>query len=360
MSGGPRTINAPASVLQDLPQVSALLEASSAERPLLLVGRSRALREIRSSIATAAPTSVPVLITGETGTGKEVVARTLHAMSPRAHGPFVAVNCAALPETLLESELFGHERGAFTGAWTQRPGYFELAHEGTILLDELAAMPMSLQPKLLRALEMGAVRRVGGNREIKIDVRVLGTMNTSPKVAVQTGRVREDLYYRLNVFSVALPPLQERLEDIPLLVETFIAEFNLKYAKRVRGADRDALDLLLAQAWPGNVRQLRNSVEWAVMVCEGDVVTPSCLPLVTPGPPELDDVAPPDGDGEWLSVPVGTRLRDCERELILRTVKWANQNKTRAAKTLRISAKTLHDKLRRYAATTALERRAPG
>jgi DNA-binding NtrC family response regulator len=336
------------------------LDVSRPERPVALVGASRALREIRSTIATAAPTSVPVLITGETGTGKEVVARTLHAMSPRAHGPLVAVNCAALPESLLESELFGHERGAFTGAWTRRPGCFEMAHDGTILLDELTAMPASLQPKLLRVLEMGVVRRVGGTREVKIDVRVLATLNTSAKTAVKRGLVREDLYYRLNVFSVALPPLHERRDDIPLLVEAFIAEFNTKYAKRVHGADRQTLAVLSAQRWPGNVRQLRNSVEWAVLTCEGNVITPGCLPVAMPAPSDASDVAPPGEAGEWLSVPVGTRLQDCERELILRTVTWAKQNKTRAAKTLRISAKTLHDKLRRYAAVTAVERRSPG
>jgi DNA-binding NtrC family response regulator len=334
----------------------ATLEAFRPEPPPALVGRSRALREIRSTIATAAPTSVPVLITGETGSGKEVAARVLHAASPRAAGPFVAVNCAALPETLLESELFGHERGAFTGAWTRRPGCFEMAHEGTILLDELAAMPVSLQPKLLRVLEMGVVRRVGGGQEVKTDVRVLATMNMDPKLAVQTGLVREDLYYRLNVFAVSMPPLRERREDIPLLVETFIAESGLKYGKRVRGADRAALDMLVAQAWPGNIRQLRNNVEWAVLACEGDVVTSACLPPVVPAMPDIEHAAPPGGASEWLSVPVGTRLRDCERELILRTVTWAKQNKTRAAKTLQISTKTLHDKLRRYAAVEAIER----
>jgi DNA-binding NtrC family response regulator len=341
-----------------MPAHGSVLEASLPERPVALVGGSRALREIRSAIATAAPTSVPVLITGETGTGKEVVARTLHARSGRAHGPFVAVNCAALPESLLESELFGHERGAFTGAWTRRPGCFEMANDGTILLDELAAMPVSLQPKLLRVLEMGAVRRVGGNREVKIDVRVLATMNRSAKEAVKQGLVREDLYYRLNVFSIALPPLHDRRDDIPLLVETFIDEFNMKYAKCIQGADRETLGILSGQAWPGNVRQLRNSVEWAVLTCQRSVITPGCLPVVTPEPPGAGDGASPGDAGDWLSVAVGTRLKDCERELILRTLTWANQNKTRAAKTLRISAKTLHDKLRRYAAVTALERRS--
>jgi DNA-binding NtrC family response regulator len=325
-----------------------------------LVGRSRALQGIRSAIASAAPTSAPVLIFGETGTGKEVVARTLHAMSPRAAGPFVAVNCAALPDALLESELFGHERGAFTGAWAERQGCFELADGGTILLDELAAMPPSLQPKLLRVLETGVIRRVGGTREIPMDVRVLATMNTNPAVAVGTGLVREDLYYRLNVLSLALAPLRERREDIPLLVEAFIAEFNQKYAKRVVRADCNALDILSAQVWPGNVRQLRNSIEWAVLACEGDVVTPDCLPPAIAPVPGIHHVSESGDDGEWLSVPLGTRLQDCERELILRTVSWANQNKTRAAKTLRISAKTLHDKLRRYgAATTPAKGQAP-
>jgi DNA-binding NtrC family response regulator len=342
-----------------MPDPDAPLRTPTPEHALPLIGRSRALQEIRRAIATAAPTSVPVLIIGETGTGKEIVARTLHTMSPRAAGPFVAVNCAALPDALLESELFGHERGAFTGAWAQRQGCFELAHGGTILLDEMAAMPPSLQPKLLRVLETGVVRRVGGTREIKIDVRVLATLNTSPEVAVTKGLVREDLYYRLNVFSLVLPPLQERRDDIPLLVETFIAEFNQKYAKRVGSVDRNALDILSAQAWPGNVRQLRNSIEWAVLRCKGEVVTPGCLALATPAAAGIHWVSAPGGEAEWLSVPVGTRLQDCERELILRTVSWTNENKSRAARTVRISAKTLHEKLRRYAAVS-LEPRSPG
>jgi len=321
-----------------------------------LIGRSRAIRKVRSLIGTAAPTAVPVLISGQTGTGKEVAARSLHALSPRAEAPFIALNCAALPDALLESELFGHERGAFTGAWSERQGCFEQAHGGTILLDEMAAMPPALQPKLLRVLETGALRRLGGTREIAVDVRVLATVNMSPEAAVRRGLVREDLYYRLAVFSLELPPLQDRRDDIPLLAEAFIAEFNEKYAKRVLGLDRDALAILSAQPWPGNVRQLRNSIELAVMTCPERVITPGCLPLAVAAEADIHHVSAPGDDAGWLTVPVGTRLRDCERELILRTVKWTNHNKSQAARTLRISAKTLHEKLRRYASVrTAID-----
>jgi DNA-binding NtrC family response regulator len=310
-----------------------------------LVGTSRAMQEVHRLIELAAPTPAPVLITGESGTGKELVARTLHELSPRSRGPFVAVNCAAIPDTLLESEIFGHERGAFTGALERRLGCFELAHEGTIFLDEIAEMSVALQAKFLRILEDGMVRRLGGKVEIKVDVRVLAATNKDPAQAIRSGSFREDLYYRLNVVSLAMPPLRERREDIPLLIEAFLEEFNAKYDKQITSVDQGALDLLMAHPWPGNVRELRNSIERAAIVCEGTLITPAHLP-VHPAPRAA--VAAPAGASS-VAFTVGTSLDDAERVLILKTLAAAGNNKTQAAHTLGISLKTLHNKLRRYA-----------
>ena len=236
------------------------------------------MQEVHRLIEQAAATPAPVLIHGETGTGKELVARTLHELSARASGPFVAVNCAAMPETLLESEIFGHERGAFTDARDRREGCFELAHGGTLLLDEVAEMQPGTQAKFLRVLEEGAFRRLGGKTEITVDVRVVAATNKDPVTAVKDGAFREDLYYRLNVFTLAVPPLRQRVEDIPLLVTGFIEEFNAKYDKRITGVDDATLEILMSHAWPGNVRELRNVVERAFIACEGDVIVPR-LPL---------------------------------------------------------------------------------
>jgi hypothetical protein len=239
-----------------------------------LIGRSAPMQEVHRLIEQAAATSAPVLIHGETGTGKELVARTLHELSARAGGPFVAVNCAAMPETLLESEIFGHERGAFTDARDRREGCFELAHGGTLLLDEVAEMQPGIQAKFLRVLEEGSFRRLGGKSEIKVDVRVVAH-HKDPIAAVKEGAFREDLYYRLNVFTLSVPPLRQRVEDIPLIVTGFIEEFNGKYDKRITGADDATLKILMAHAWPGNVRELRNVVERTFIACEGDVY-PHC------------------------------------------------------------------------------------
>jgi DNA-binding NtrC family response regulator len=308
-----------------------------------LIGRSKAMQEVLHLIDLAAPTSASVLITGETGTGKELAARTLHELSPRAKGPFVAVNCSAIPETLLESEIFGHERGAFTGALERRTGCFELAHGGTLLLDEIAEMSPATQSKFLRILQEGTLRRVGGRSEIKVDVRVLAATNKDPLSAIREGRLREDLYYRLNVFSIALPPLRDRADDIPLLIDAFIEEFNTRYDKHVKAADDATLKLLTAHPWPGNVRELRNTIERAVIACDGELVTPNHLPPV-PAPPSRTRSDEPGS----VTVPLGLPLRDVEKELILRTLASANNNKTRAAEILGISLKTLHNKLHRY------------
>src|SRR5215468_11178022 len=308
-----------------------------------LLGTSRSMQEIYHLIEVAAPTNAPVLISGESGTGKELVARTLHELSPRGKQPFVAVNCSAIPETLLESELFGHEKGAFTGALERRAGYFELAEAGTIFLDEITEMSPALQAKYLRTLQDGMVRRLGAKSEVRIDVRIIAATNRDALLAVKDGSLREDLYYRLNVLNIALPPLRQRVEDIPLLVEAFIGEFNEKYGKEVKAADEASLRLLQQHPWPGNVRELRNTVERAVVQCEGERIVASCLPFTPPAPA-------PSERADQVVLPIGTTLDAAERELILRTLEANKRNKTRAAEVLGVTPKTLHNKLHRYAA----------
>ncbi|HET7874135.1 MAG TPA: sigma-54 dependent transcriptional regulator [Methylomirabilota bacterium] len=309
-----------------------------------LVGTSAPMQEVYRLIELAAPTPASILISGESGTGKELAARTLHELSPRAAGPFVAVNCAAIPETLLESEIFGHEKGAFTGALERRPGCFELAHQGTLFLDEIAEMAPGTQAKFLRILEGSPVRRLGGKVEIAVDVRVIAATNRDPLKAIQEGRLREDLYYRLNVVSLALPPLRERREDIPLLIQAFIEEFNAKYDKRLRSVDEAALQMLMAQPWPGNVRELRNTLERALIGCDGDLITPAQL---TPAPARAPAVETAGGANE-ITFSIGTSLDEVEKGLILRTLAALGNNKTRTAEMLGISLKTLHNKLKAY------------
>jgi DNA-binding NtrC family response regulator len=309
-----------------------------------LIGRSAPMQEVHRLIEQAAATPAPVLIHGETGTGKELVARTLHELSARASGPFVAVNCAAMPETLLESEIFGHERGAFTDARDRREGCFELAHGGTLLLDEVAEMAPGTQAKFLRVLEEGSFRRLGGKVEINVDVRVVAATNKDPVTAMKDGELREDLYYRLNVFTLAVPALRQRIEDIPLLVTGFIEEFNGKYDKRITGVDDATLKLLMSHAWPGNVRELRNVVERAFIACEGDVITAKVLPGTSPVAP----VASWSGDADVVTAPIGLPLREVEKQFVLRTLAAENNNKTRAADRLGISTKTLHNMLQRW------------
>ena len=301
------------------------------------------MQEVHRLIEQAAATPAPVLIHGETGTGKELVARTIHELSPRTTFPFVAINCAAIPETLLESEIFGHEKGAFTGALERRPGCFELAHEGTIFLDEIAEMNPGTQAKFLRILQDSTVRRLGGKTEIKVDVRVLAATNKDPVKAIQEGTFREDLYYRLNVVSLVMPPLRERREDIPALVQAFLEEFNARYDKHIRSLDEGVLSGLIAQSWPGNVRELRNTLERAIIVCEGDTI----LPKHIPPKPSLRAADPADGP-DSVSFRVGTSLEDAEKALIIKTLAANGNNKTRAADVLGISLKTLHNKLKAY------------
>jgi transcriptional regulator with PAS, ATPase and Fis domain len=262
----------------------------------------------------------------------------------------VAINCAAIPETLLESEIFGHERGAFTGAATRRAGCFELADGGTLLLDEVAEMAPATQVKFLRVLQEGRFRRLGGTAEVTVDVRVIAATNQDPLRAVRAGALREDLYYRLNVFTIALPPLRERLADLDELTRALLTELNERHQRQVRGLDDGARTVLRGYGWPGNVRELRNVLERAVIVCGDDLIRPEHLPAPPRSPasaPVAVDAA--DADGA-IQVPIGTTVDEAERQLILRTLTHTGNNKTRAAEILGISLKTLHNKLHRYRA----------
>ncbi len=321
-----------------------------------LVAGAPAMLEITRQLELVAPTDATVLVAGESGTGKELVARTVHEHSPRRRGPFVALNCAAIPETLLESEIFGHEKGAFTGAAARRQGCFELADGGTLFLDEVAEMQPAIQVKFLRVLQEGRFRRVGGNAELTVDVRIVAATNRDPAKAVQEGALREDLYYRLNVFTISLPPLRERIEDLGELIATFLPEFNERHQRAIRGVDESALALLRAYGWPGNVRELRNVIERAVIMCPGDLVGVEHLPAPpaagsAAGPSALSAVsAVPEPSESDLRLAVGTTVDEAERQLILRTLQHTGNNKTRAAEILGISLKTLHNKLHRYSA----------
>jgi len=307
-----------------------------------LVGNSESIRKIYTLIEQVAPSSASVLITGESGTGKELVARTLHKMSPRRDRPFVAINCSAIPETLMESELFGHEKGSFTGAATRRQGCFELADTGTLLLDEIGEMPPLLQAKLLRVIEERAVRRLGSRKEIEVDVRLLAATNRHPQQAVDEGKLRSDLLYRLNVFSIHLPSLGERKEDLPLLAQHLVKQLAEKHGRPARFMSTSALQALQFHAWPGNVRELRNVIERAVIICSGEQIERHHF---APYPIEQRERLRSE---DTLTVPVGTPLEEVERQMIMRTLQKTKNNKTRAAELLGISLKTLHNKLNLY------------
>ncbi len=323
-----------------------------------LIGASRPMREIYQLLEQAAPTSASVLITGESGTGKELVAQTLHQLSPRAARPFVPINCAAIPEALLESELFGHEKGAFTGAIGRRQGSFELADRGTIFLDEIAEMNPALQAKLLRVLQERTVRPVGGDRDRPIDIRVIAATNIEPMEAVRQGKLREDLFYRLNVFAVHLPPLRDRLDDVPLLSQAFIQQFAKEQQKTVVEVDPAAMAALQAHRWPGNVRELRNVLERAVIITRGRAITTADLPFDTKAIPTAPAAAAAPAPSAPSSPPApsappalfaGLTVDEAERQLIAITLAHTGGNKTKAAQMLGISLKTLHNKLAREA-----------
>ena len=305
-----------------------------------LVGRSRSIRELHALIQLVASSDASVIITGESGTGKEVVAHAIHNLSNRRDKSFVALNAAAMPEGLIESELFGHEQGAFTGASRARPGAFELANNGTLFLDEIAEMPVALQPKLLRILEDRHARRLGGSREIPFDVRVLAATNRPVAAAVRDGTLREDLYYRLNVFELALAPLRERTEDIALLTRHFLREFSEKHSIPVEGVSDATHALLEAYSWPGNVRELRNVIERAVIVARSGWIEPRHLS------PHMQSLQA--GSASTIQLPVGTTLAEAERQLIMRTLERTGQNKAEAARQLGLDVKTIRNRLRGY------------
>src|SRR5579871_4103969 len=312
-----------------------------------LSGSSRKMQEIFRLIEMVAPSTASVLITGASGTGKELVARTIHDLSPRKDRPFVAINCAAIPETLMESEIFGHEKGAFTGAMERRVGCFELAEGGTLLLDEIGEMPVATQDKLLRVLEDRKLRRLGSKIETTVDVRVLAATNKVPEEAVASGQLRNDLYYRLNVFNIHMPPLREHKEDLPDLVQSLLGDMNGKHSRNVAGISDAVMNLFQGYSWPGNVRELRNTLERAVIVCESSVIETKHLPPGFGHAPARTAAADPNA----LHLGVGTTVEEAERQLIMKTLESTNNNKTRAAEILGISLKTLHNKLKEYGAT---------
>jgi DNA-binding NtrC family response regulator len=304
-----------------------------------LVGESAQMHRVMAFIEQVAPSDASVILLGESGSGKEIVARTIHEMSPRQHGPYVAINCAALPENLMESELFGHERGAFTGADRRREGCFELAKGGTLLLDEITEMKVELQAKLLRVLEEQKVRRVGGTTEVALDVRVLAASNRDLESSIREGKLREDLYYRLNVFTLELPPLRDRREDIVHLTQHFLREFAQSNGKSPSSVDNECLEVLKSYHWPGNVRELRNVIQRATVVAKGPLITTADLP------PEVTrrNEAKPGYEPK-----VGSSLYDVERDLIFKTLESVGGNKARTAEILGISLKTLYNRLEKY------------
>jgi DNA-binding NtrC family response regulator len=309
-----------------------------------LRGTSKKMQEIFRLIELVAPSTASVLITGASGTGKELVARTIHQLSPRKDRPFVAINCAAIPETLIESEIFGHEKGAFTGALERRTGCFELAEGGTILLDEIGEMPVATQAKLLRVLEDHKLRRLGSKVETSVDVRVLAATNKVPDDAVASGELRSDLYYRLNVFNVHMPPLREHKEDIPDLVQLLLSEMSAKHNRKVSAVSEAVMNLFTNYTWPGNVRELRNTIERSIIVCDSGIVETKHLPPGF-GHAILRTSA---HDPDAIRLGVGTTVEEAEKMLILKTLESTSNNKTKAAEILGISLKTLHNKLKEY------------
>jgi DNA-binding NtrC family response regulator len=301
-----------------------------------IIGRNEKMLKIFELIEHIAPYDSSVLIIGESGTGKELIANAIHYKSPRASLPFVKVSCASLSEGIIESELFGHEKGSFTGAIASRKGRFELAHPGTLFLDEVEDIPLSTQIKLLRVLQEGEFERVGGNKTIRVDIRIIAASNRDLQEAVKNGVFREDLYYRLNVVNIKLPPLRERKEDLPFLVNFFIDKFNQKYKMKVKGLSQRAMNLLTDYEWRGNVRELENTIE-SIMVIHGAEVID--LPHL---PPEIREYKEKP---ELISIKIGTRLEEVEKELLVQTLKATKGNKRRAAELLGINVRTIHRKM---------------
>jgi two-component system response regulator HydG len=312
-----------------------------------IIGKSQPMKELIEMVAMVAPSEATALITGESGTGKELIARSIHYNSSRKEGPLVTVNCAALTETLLESELFGHEKGAFTGADRRREGRFMQANKGTIFLDEIGEMSSVMQAKLLRVIQDREIQRVGSDFTLKVDVRILAATNRELQEDVSAGKFREDLYYRLNVVTIRVPPLRERVEDIPLLAQHFLETYARKNKKRIKGFTPLAMDMFLKYDWPGNVRELENAMERAVILGPGDYITEKELPLsITKAYPHAEEIdRPPTVDREPQS------LEEAEKEAVLTALEAAGGNKSETARVLGITRKTLHKKLQKYGVT---------
>lgn len=306
-----------------------------------ILGQSEEMEAVRQMVKQIAATDAGILITGESGTGKEVVARAIHAYSDRAEGPFVAVNCGAIPENLLESELFGYEKGAFTGATARKSGRFELAHKGTLFLDEIGELPLAMQVKLLRFLQEHCLERVGGTQTIEVDVRIVAATNRDLAQSIREGTFREDLYYRLNVLGIELTPLRNRREDIPILAEHFLARF--RGDKRIRGFRQDTMRDLQGHTWPGNVRELENMVQRAVILSRGEEILPSDLPASIHNPKNVSN-----GQGEFVLPPGGICLEEVEKDLLTQALARTNYNQTKAARLLGISRSALIYRMQKH------------
>jgi two-component system response regulator HydG len=305
-----------------------------------IIGRSRAMKELFETLSLIAPSDATVLIYGESGTGKEIVANAIHQNSPRAQKPFIKVNCAALPETLLESELFGHERGAFTGAVTRKAGRFQLADGGSLFLDEISDMSLTTQVKLLRVLQEREFEPLGSTRTIQVDIRLITATNKDLEEEVKAGRFREDLFYRLNVVPVHLPPLRKRKDDIPLLVEHFLNIYREKNKSSVKGFLPKTMDIMVRYDWPGNVRELENVIERSILLSRSEFISPEDLPQPVQGAE--------DKDQSLVSVPQGMTLKEVEKEVIIQTLSDTKGSRTQTARILGISRKTLQNKLKEY------------
>ncbi len=304
-----------------------------------IVGDSPSVQLIRQTTNTVAPSDANVFIWGESGTGKELIAKALHSKSKRASNPFIAINCAALPKDILENELFGHEKGAFTGALNQKPGCFELADGGTLFLDEIGEMSAETQAKLLRAIEEQSFRRLGGRQEIRVDVRIVAATNRDISTALDQGTLRSDLYYRLSVVEIELPPLRNRKQDIVPLANHFLRMFGLKYGKEIRGFTSDYIEMLESYHWPGNIRELRNAIERAVVICPGESISVLDLP---------EKILKTQNEIMHISIPIGSSVEEAEKKLILETLASVGNNKAKAARILGVSRKTLHNKLHSF------------
>jgi DNA-binding NtrC family response regulator len=313
-----------------------------------IIGSSDRITEIFETIKRVAPTTTTILITGETGTGKELIARAIHRNSPRKNNPFIKINCAAIPESLMESELFGYEKGAFTGAATKKQGRFELAHKGTLFLDEVGELPKDMQVKLLQVIQEQEFERVGGLQTIKVDVRLITATNRNLFEDVKDGRFREDLYYRLNVIPAHLPPLRERKEDIPVLIDFFIEKFNKKLDRSVKYIDEKVTNLLIQYAWPGNIRELENLVERMILMARGDTIVFADLPSELKTAIESDSTSPSGIRQKPFKDIMKNHMEDIEKQMIISVLEECGNNVTRAAKQLGLSRKGLQLKMMKY------------